>query len=179
MPFNRLNHSILGEIRPRFYLKSSAQVEESLERMENNLSKDPYVSGLRSGEYIFLKTPKHLQHYWSPEMSVRIEESETKDFTRVCCLLGPRQTVWFMFTLIYSAITLITFFASIMGFVEYSRHGSSGFLWVIPIGIVLISSFFIVAKIGQKKGRDQMLHLVSYTYHALAEVGEVERLEVR
>jgi hypothetical protein len=50
MPFNRLNHSILGEIRPRFYLKSSAQVEESLERMENNLSKDPYVSGLRSGE---------------------------------------------------------------------------------------------------------------------------------
>jgi hypothetical protein len=179
MPFNRLNHSILGEIRPRFYLKTATEVETCLENVEDSLKKDPTVSGFRSGELIFLKNPANVRHYWSPEMTVRIEKSESKEFTRVCCLIGPKQTVWFMFTLIYAAISIITFFASIMGFVQYSSHGSSAVLWMLPIGIVLLSSVFVVAKFGQKKGRDQMLHLVSFIYHSLNDAGGVERLEVR
>lgn len=179
MPFNRLNHSVLGVIRPRFYLKSNAPVEKCLEHMNACLKKDPTVAGVRSGELIFLKTPKNEQHYWSPEMTVRIETNEFIDYTRVCCLLGPRQTVWVMFTLIYAAITLSTLFATMFGFVQYANNGYSAWLWFLPIGIILISSIFISAKIGQQKGRDQMLHLVSFTYHSLDEIGDVERLEVR
>lgn len=179
MPFNRLNHSVLGEIRPRFFLKTNSSVEDCLNHVIESLKTDKNVSGMRSGELIFLKTPKAKQHYWSPEMTVRIETNAYIDYTRVCCLIGPRQSVWVMFAFIYAAIAVATLFAAMFGFVQYSRYGNSAWLWAIPIGLVLVSSIFYTAKVGQKKGRDQMLYLVSFIYHSLDELGNVERAENR
>lgn len=176
MPFNRLNHSILGEIRPRFALKIAAEPHNALEIVEQVLSKDKTVTGERSDQLIFLRTPSWERHYWSPEMTVRIEVEEFSNFTKVTCLIGPRQTVWAMWAFIYSAFALVTVFGGIFGFVQYKELGYSSWLWVIPIGVFMISSSFIAAKIGQRKGRDQMLHLVSFLYHSLEKTGRVERI---
>ena len=179
MPFNRLNHSILGEIRPRFALKIDYDPTKALNHLEDSVAKEKTVSGDRSEQLMFLKTPSWEQHYWSPEMTVRIEIEEYTDFTTVSCLVGPRQAVWAMWAFIYSALLLITVFGGIFGAVQYSQSGYSPWIWVIPIGVVGLSSAFVASKIGQKKGRDQMLHLVSFLYHSLAELGEVERHERR
>ncbi len=175
MPFNRLNHSILGDIRPRFYLKTQTDVETCLVKIHDKLKEDKTVAGTRSGDLIFLKTPKNVQHYWSPEMTVRVETNEFIDYTRISCLIGPRQTVWVMFTFIYSALSIAILFGGMFGFVQYSQEGQSAWLWIIPFGAILVSSFFLAARYGQRKGRDQMLHLVSFLYHTLSEIGEVER----
>ena len=179
MPFNRLNHTILGEIRPRFALKINVEPERAMEHVEKSLYSDKKVSGERSDRYIFLRTPSWEQHYWSPEMTVRIEVEEFTDFTKVACLIGPRQTVWAMWAMIYSAIALVTIFGGIFGFVQYTQEGSSSWLYVIPIGTVAIGSAFIAAKFGQRRGRDQMLHLVSFLYHSLSEIADVERIDNR
>lgn len=179
MPFNRLNHSVLGEIRPRFYLKTNSEVEDCLLHLEQNVKKDPSIDGERSRDLIFLKTPINVQHYWSPEMTVRISRDEDEAFTKVSCLIGPRQSVWVFFTLIYAAIAVATFFAGIFGLVQFTRSGTSLWLWTIPVGLLLVASIIIVSKIGQQKGRDQMLHLVSFVYHSIDEIGEVERLVVK
>jgi hypothetical protein len=63
--------------------------------------------------------------------------------------------------------------------VQYQTSGSSLYIWLIPIGIIAFSTVFIASKIGQRKGRDQMLHLVSFLYHSLKEIGDVERIERR
>lgn len=177
MPFNRLNHSILGEIRPRFALKIDMEPEKALEHVEGKLYNEKTVSGERSNQLVFLRTPSWQRHYWSPEMTVRIEVEEYTDYTTVSCLVGPRQAVWALWAFIYSSILLVTVFGGIFGLVQYQQEGSSGWIWVIPVGIVLLSSAFVASKIGQRKGRDQMLHLVSFIYHALDEITEVERLE--
>lgn len=179
MPFNRLNHSILGEIRPRFYLKTHLDPDATAEHIEKCVDQDKTVSAVRTSRLIFLKTPTWLQHYWSPEMTVRIEKGEFSEYTTVCCLLGPRQPVWAMFAMIYAAILLVTTFGGMFGLVQYQTSGSSSWIWVLPIGAIAFSTVFIAAKIGQKKGRDQMLHLVSFLYHSLAEKGDVERIERR
>lgn len=179
MPFNRLNHSILGEIRPRFALKTNSDPEIAIHHVEDSIYKDRTVSGERSDQLIFLKTPSWEQHYWSPEMTVRIEIEEYTDFTTVSCLVGPRQSVWALWAFIYSSVLLVTVFGGIFGLVQYSQHGSSPWIWVIPIGIILLSSAFVASKIGQRKGRDQMLHLISFLYHTLEEIGTVERHERR
>lgn len=179
MPFNRLNHSILGEIRPRFYLKTHLDPDEAADHIAASMEKEKTVSGVRTNRLIFLKTPSWLQHYWSPEMTVRIEKGEFADHTTICCLLGPRQSVWAMFALIYAAILLITTFGGMFGLVQYSTSGFSPWIWVLPIGLIALSTVFISAKLGQKKGRDQSLHLVSFLYHTLAEKGDVERIERR
>lgn len=176
MPFNRINHSILGEIRPRFSLKIVANSESAMDHVAKKLIQDMTVAGERSDRYIFLRTPSWEQHYWSPEMTVRIEVEEFTDFTKVSCLVGPRQVVWAMWAFIYSAIALVTVFGGIFGFVQYSQDGYSNWLYVIQIGIVMIASAFIAAKFGQRKGRDQMLHLISFLYHSLSEITTVERI---
>lgn len=180
MPFNRSNHNILGEIRPRFTLKIDCEPAVALNKIKNNVINDTSVSSLRANHtqnYVFLNIPSWEQHYWSPEMSVRIEKGEFSGITTVNCLIGPRQSVWAMFTLIYASISILTLFGGMFGWVQYQTSGSSFYLWTLPIGALLWSSVFLSSKIGQKKGRDQMLHLVSFLYHSLTEVSdEVERV---
>ena len=148
-----------------------------MDHVEHSIQRDKTVSGDRSNQLLFVKTPSWQQHYWSPEMTVRIEVEEYTDFTTVSCLVGPRQTVWAMWAFIYSSILLVTVFGGIFGIVQYNQEGSSPWIWVMPIGAVLLSSAFIASKFGQRKGRDQMLHLISFLYHSLAEIGSVERIE--
>lgn len=179
MPFNRLNHSILGEIRPRFFLKSEIDIPQLKKAIDESLETDKTVIGQISSDLILLKIPKKDQHYWSPELTIRFENNEYIDYTRVCCLAGPKQSVWLMFTFIYAFISLGTLFAGMFALVKYSTSGTTGWLWTIPAGLLLISTIFISSKVGQKKGRDQTLHLVSFLYHALASKGEVERVERR
>ncbi len=179
MPFNRLNHSILGEIRPRFALKVNLEPQETLNYLKQEIKKDASVSGLRSEHVIFLRTPDTESHYWSPEMTVRIEKEEFTDYTTVSCLIGPRQTVWAMFAFIYAAIALLTIFGGIFGIVQYRQEGQSPWIWLIPFGLTALATVFVAAKFGQKKGRNQMLHLISFLYHSLDRVCTVERLERR
>ena len=176
MPFNRLNHTILGEIRPRFTLGIECDPEIALEHLVKSIDKDKTTTGVRYKQTVFVKTPSWMAHYWSPEMTVRIERSEFSGEVLVHCLIGPRQNVWAMFALIYAAIGLITCFGGMFGLVQYSTSGSSPWIYVIPVGIVLLSSVFLTAKYGQHKGRDQMLHLVSFVYHSLNEISSTNRV---
>lgn len=179
MPFNRFDHSILGEIRPRFQLKIELDAEEALNHIEASIPAEPTVAGEKSNSYVFLRLPKSLQHYWSPELTVRIEKEEFTDYTTVFCLLGPKQSVWAMFMFLYATIFFASTFAGIYGIVKYQSSGDALWLWTIPVGIVLTLSVFVTSKIGQRKGRDQMLHLISFLYHSLDGVTTVERLEYR
>lgn len=176
MAFNKLNHHILGEIRPRFALKINCDSETALEHLAAKLKEDRTISGVRSNNYVFVKTPPGSAHYWSPEMSVRIEKHDYLNYIGVHCVLGPRQSVWVLFTLIYAALAIVTIFGGIFGIVQLDMGGGSYVIWSLPIGLILISTIFISSKIGQNKGRDEMLHLVSFVYHALDEISDVERI---
>jgi hypothetical protein len=179
MPFNRLSHSILGEIRPRFTLRIECDPEDALNQVIASLNEEKTVTGVQYKQTIFVKIPSWQQHYWSPEMTVRIERSEFSKQVLVHCLLGPRQSVWAMYTLIYAAILLLTCFGGMFGIVQYATVGSSPWIWLIPVGLIAFSSVFVTAKIGQSKGRDETLHLVSFLYHSLEKITKVERIEVK
>lgn len=176
MLFNRHDHSPIGKIVPRFQLKIDCEPEVALSYLDQRIGEDRTVSGHRSNQLIFLKTPSWNQHYWSPEMTVRIEIEEYTDYTTVSCLIGPRQSVWALIAFAYASIALSTLFATMFGLVQYFQEGSSPFLWFIPFGILFLSTIFIVSKYGQQKGRDQMLHLVSFLYHNLDSITNLERL---
>lgn len=98
------------------------------------------------------------QHYWSSEMIVRTKKEEFSGLVTVHCSIAPRQSVWAMFTLFYATISILTLFGCMYGFVQFQTAGVSWFLWTFPLGFVLWKTAFIPFKIGQKKGKDQMLH---------------------
>ena len=47
MPFNRLNHNKLGDIRPRFTLRIESNPDEAIEHLNNRMMEDKTVSGLK------------------------------------------------------------------------------------------------------------------------------------
>jgi hypothetical protein len=48
MPFNRLNHNILGEIRPRFVLEIECEADLAIEHLKKQIINDNSVSTLKA-----------------------------------------------------------------------------------------------------------------------------------
>lgn len=178
MAFNELDHSISGEVLPRFRLRISADKDELLDYLDEKAKRSEDVTHTRAKQYLILKIPPSNREYWSPELQIQpFQDYEDKKKTIVRCVVGPSQSVWMMFTFIYSAIILLTLFGGMFGLVQYQLNKSSVFLWLWPIGIVLLLSIFAVSKYGQKKARNQTLRLVSVLMHQLEEQWEIERVK--
>ena len=180
MPFNQLDHHALGGIRPRFRLSSTLEKEAIFSYLKAHIHQDPTVNGSVLKHYAILRIPDPEAHYWSPELQVRVdidEDDPKENTTTLKCLIGPKQSVWVLFAFFYGAIGLITFFAGSYGVVQMTLGKSSAFVWFLPVGLLMIPGLWLIAREGQRTGRDQMLHLVSFLYHTLDAHGEVERIE--
>ena len=175
MPFNKLSHSHLGEIRPRFKLTTSLTPNECIKVLQNNFALDDSVNGRIEEDHAHFTVPKELQHYWSPELQVSFAIHEAYEGTLVRCLVGPKPTVWTLFAFFYITVGLSTLFGGMFGLTQLQLGHPAPFLWFWAFGALILPTIYISSLIGQKKGRDQMLHLVSFVYHSLAEKGNVER----
>ena len=175
MPFNKLSHSVLGEIRPRFRLKTDLSMAAVKELLEQGIQSDPSISGVVKMDYAILKIPLQDRHYWSPELQVHLEESEDQG-TLLRCLVGPSQGVWASFLMIYVAVGLLTLFFGMFGLIRWQLGSFSNFVFAIPVGAVILPTLYIFSKAGQRTGHEQMMHLVSFLYHQLDQQGAVTRI---
>lgn len=178
MPFNKLNHSVLGEIRPRFRLKSELSIKDIKEIIENGIKDDKTVVGTVNMDYAIVKIPLKEQHYWSPELQVHLEKDYDSEDTILRCLVGPKQTVWSLFMFVYIGLAMLTLFFGMYGLIQWQLGEFSNFVFVIPVGVLLLPSIYTFSKIGQKTGHDQMMHLISFLYHNIDKKGRVERIEI-
>ncbi|NNK79982.1 MAG: hypothetical protein HKO93_00665, partial [Flavobacteriales bacterium] len=95
----------LTHIRPRFKVVADISAEELCERLKEGLRKhNSQVVGEAHKRYANIKIPKYDLHYWSPQLTLTMEESEDKVIVRG--LFGPRPAVW----------TMIMFFYAFIGF---------------------------------------------------------------
>jgi hypothetical protein len=160
-------------IRPRF----NQIIKEPQEKIEARLKsklKDPDIDcvGRVIPGFIVIKIPRSDRHYWSPQLSLSLEEHE--DGTLVRGLYGPNPTVWAMFTFGYSALGLIALFISIIGFSKVSLGLEAPVLWALPILGGLAVILYFVAQTGQKIGVEQ-----TFTIHHFYEesIGEKVHIE--
>ena len=147
-------------IRPRFSQDIPLAQEEIVELLQNHL-KDPEVPcvGKIVHNYIVLKILPEEQHYWSPQLSLSLDELEDSSGTRVNGLYGPNPTVWAMFFYGYVILGLLATFAGIFGFALWSLGKGAEILWMIPaFGVIALVMYFI-AQTGQKIGAEQMFTL--------------------
>jgi len=181
MAFNTHNTDDI-EIRPRFKLLSKTYTDsEVLERVKKAIPKQENVIGKIKGSHVFLSIPQDEQHFWSPAMEVVIEKHDSDEDddkiegTSIRCLLGPKQTVWMMIMFFYISVAVLLLFGGMYGLVKWNMGHETNLMWLIPGGIITELLIYLATKWGQKKGRDQMLYLVSFLYHAIDDA-EMERL---
>mgnify|MGYP001053392728 CR=1 FL=1 len=169
MPFNKKEHKNLIEIRPRFRLITTFEIPEVLKILQDSIRLDDTVVGKQVHDIFYLDIPINNRHYWSPELRVSLEKNEAGEGTFIRCVIGPRHSVWLMFIFICGFLSVMTLFGGMYGLAQWNLGHGSGWLWCFPIAFVLIMGVYIIAKLGQRTGRDQMLPLISVLYHALGD----------
>ena len=163
-------------IRPRFKLKSNIDKNAALDKLMSLSKKNGIITQLLSNR-IKLSIPIDKQEYWSPILTINIEGLENSNKSELKCLIGPNENIWLMFVFIYGVSAMTFLFGGMMSLSELTLGIYSPMLLSIPISIILVLLTFIAAKIGQRKGYDQMMFLINYTFQAL-EISDSEKEKI-
>lgn len=143
------------QIRPRFKIRMKDNKEVILERIAKALgSEAEEVTGKIVTHHIVLNIIESKQHYWSPQLHLEIEEDQ--DGSLIRGLFGPKPTVWTLFVFLYAVIGLFGLIALTFGLSEWMLGEESLWIWGIPISILLAAIIYLMARVGQRLGADQM-----------------------
>lgn len=145
-------------IRPRFKIEVPMKIDEIVSAIRHRID-DPSekIAGTVLPEYAVLKIPIEDQHYWSPELSLSLEETENGTIVRG--LFGPRPVVWTLFASFYAFTAFALLIGIFVGYPQWSLGQTPYALWLIPVALILFGSAYAVALSGQKLGQKEMLHL--------------------
>jgi hypothetical protein len=155
IPENHLPHY---DIRPRFRYETDIKSSEITDKIKAALKAEgcPCKGSVHPG-YATLYLPMEEQHYWSPQLSLTVEEDELGTLIRG--LYAPRPAVWTMFVFFYSFIGFAALIISIVGLSNWSLNKSAAILWFVPLLGLIFLSIYLVAYFGQRTSIEQMIKL--------------------
>lgn len=157
------------QIRPRFKIETSYTSEQLSNLIKKALDKENAAcTGQVHTHYATLYILRKDQHYWSPQLSLSIEETENGSILRG--LYGPRPVVWTMFIFFYSLIGIAILFIGVMGLSYLSIGKSASILWMIPVLLFIFLTLWLVAHFGQKLGQKQMEILHQFIEQAITPI---------
>lgn len=147
-------------IRPRFKEELPISSHTFCQRLEKAIAGHDDFTGLVSENYCVLKIAKAARHYWSPQLTLSLEQPEEEENkTQVRGLYGPRQSVWAIFFMSYAALGVLALFAGVMGLSSLMLGKSTLILWAIPVMAAIALVLYLVAQAGQKIGAEQMFRI--------------------
>lgn len=157
-------------IRPRFQQTISATSAAFQQQVKLQLEKPgARCVGTVIPDFIILKIPEAERHFWSPQLSLSLEEEEDGQML-IRGLYGPNPSVWAIFFFGYAALGILALFAGIIGFSRLSLDLDAPILWLLPVFAGGALALYFGAQTGQKIGAAQMFTL----HHFLEEVTGVQ-----
>ena len=142
-------------VRPRFIISTDLPIGKLEELLKAELGKQTYPCyGSIAYGYAVIKISKKLQHFWSPQLSISMEQEGSK--TTIRGLYGPKPSVWTMFIFFYSIIGFSTLIVSMIGLTRLTLEKPSEILWLAPVGILLLIGTYFGSTTGKKIGKDQL-----------------------
>jgi hypothetical protein len=148
-------------IRPRYTFSVPLKKADVLNKLREALKDMP--SGLE-GKFVkplvVVSVSKENRHFWSPELSLDIEEKENG--TEIRCTLGPRSSLWTMFATFYGFSILVGIAGLVLGFSQLTLGMNADGFWLVPVSIILLASAYGIALTGQKLSYEQMLELRNF-----------------
>jgi hypothetical protein len=165
MPFNKLDESAAGKIRPRFKLQTPLDIDPMMDRIAHHCLEADDVHHRRLARVIRLSIPIEEQHVWSPVLHLSFDREG--DYTIIRGLIGPSESVWQTVTVFYLSVSILGFFGSMYAFAEWQLNDNWGWLLVIPLTLIALSSIFAISFAGKKQAHTQMLHLLRFLRKAV------------
>lgn len=155
-------------VRPRFEQLSATPMEEIQEKVRRHL-KQPgarCVGRIIPG-HIVLSVPEVDLHFWSPQLSLSLEESE--EGTVIRGLYGPAPAIWLLFAFGYGLLSFLLMVLAIIGFSRMSLGLEAPILWTLPFLGGGMVALYIIAQVGQKIGVEQTFTLHHFFEEAINE----------
>lgn len=144
--------------------KSPIEIQQ---RIETRLQSHPEdCTGMLIPNYFTLKIPPEQRHFWSPQLSLHLEEEEGQTVIRG--LYGPHPNIWALFTFGYATVGILTLFIGMIGLSKWSLGKSAMELWTLPIFIIVAIALYLSSQVGQKLGVEETFTI----HHFLEEILE-------
>ncbi len=155
----------LGEeivLRPRFTFDLEVTPNEAIKAFEANKNNTEDVVITHVDHHIFLKIPKHLQHFWSPQLDLEITSFE-EGKTTLRGLFGPKPAVWTMFMFFHFAVASLFIAFGIWAYTNASLD-TPYLLQLVLMGLMVIVWFvlYFAGRMGKQAGKKEMLKLYGF-----------------
>jgi len=142
-------------IRPRFRLETHHTKSDIEARIKKEVAEEEdRIKPTIVQDHITLDIIKDI-HYWTPQMSFRIEEDEEEEGSIIYGIIGPKPAVWTLFMFIYFSVGVLGFILSSIGVARWMLGEYSNWLLAFPLAILFMLTAYRTGKYGEKLAHDQ------------------------
>lgn len=154
-------------LRPRFKLELNQNNETVLKTFELEKNKQSDFIVNRIDDHVFIKFPKHKQHFWSPQLHLEINEVD-KNSSVLHGLFGPNPTVWTLFMFLHFMVAGLFIAFGIWAY----TNASLGSSYAIQVSLMLLMviiwfALYFGGRIGKASSKNEMHELNNFMQHVL------------
>ncbi|MCF6183296.1 MAG: hypothetical protein L3J56_01500 [Bacteroidales bacterium] len=157
-------------LRPRFKIKLEKNNETILKAFKTVKTTEPEFIITRLDDHVFIKYPKHKQHFWSPQLHLEINEVN-KNSSLLHGLFGPNPTVWTMFMFFHFIVAGLFIAFGVWAYTNWSLKNS----YAIQVGLMLLMiiiwvTLYFAGSIGKASSKNEMHSLNDFMNKTLEKI---------
>lgn len=154
-------------LRPRFKMELNKNNESVLKAFEDSKSTQKEFIIHRVNDHVFIRLPKHKQHFWSPELHLEINAvNDTSALLHG--LFGPKPSVWTMFMFFHFIVAGLFIAFGIWAYSNWSLKTDFTLqLFVVILMVVFWFGLYFSGRLGKAAGKSQMHQLYNFMYKIL------------
>ncbi|MFI1744228.1 GTP-binding protein [Thalassobellus sediminis] len=154
-------------LRPRFKLELNQNNETVLKYFELKKNEQSDFIVNRIDDHVFIKFPKHKQHFWSPQLHLEINEVDNNT-SMLNGLFGPNPTVWTLFMFLHFMVAGLFIAFGVWAYTNASLKSS----YAIQVGLMLLMViiWFVLyfgGRIGKASSKTEMHELNDFMLRIL------------
>lgn len=147
-------------LRPRFKFDIDIRNDQLLDCFESKKNSEFVVS--RVDDHVFIRYPKHKQHFWSPQLHLEINEKDAES-SIVHGLFGPNPAIWTMFMFLHFVVAGLFIAFGIWAYTNYALKQSYAIqLFVAMMMVAFWFVLYFAGRLGRSKGKPEMQALFKF-----------------
>ena len=154
-------------LRPRFKIALAKHNETVLKAFETAKTSETDFIITRLDNHVFIKFPKHKQHFWSPQLHLEINEVD-KNTSLLHGLFGPNPTVWTMFMFFHFIVAGLFIAFGVWAYTNWSLKSA----FAIPVSLMVLMviiwiALYFAGSIGKASSKNEMHELNDFMHTIL------------
>lgn len=149
-------------LRPRFKMELKQNNQTVLQQFEACKSSQKEFVVSRVNDHVFIRIPKHKQHFWTPELHLEINEIDDKS-SMLHGLFGPKPSIWTMFMFFHFIVAGIFIAFGIWAYSNWTLE-TDYFMQLIVVFMMVFIWFvlYFAGRLGRASGKPEMQQLYNF-----------------